>query len=116
MVAPEREKPRKGKHNPCTAPMRPACFALNSCAGALGVRCQFCHVDGDFTSDMKPEKVTARKMIAMMNAINKDNFNARQAVTCYTCHNGHNDPANVAALPTVEDLIEAVKGPPRCIR
>ena len=72
-------------------------------SGALGVRCQFCHVDGDFVSDMKPEKVTARKMIAMMMDINKANFNGRQQVTCYTCHNGGNNPANTPLLPTTEN-------------
>jgi photosynthetic reaction center cytochrome c subunit len=72
-------------------------------AAALGVRCGFCHVDSDQSSDMKPEKVTARKMVAMMIEINKANFNARQQVTCFTCHNGHNDPQNMAAnLPAAE--------------
>jgi photosynthetic reaction center cytochrome c subunit len=72
-------------------------------SAALGVRCGFCHMDGDQSSDMKPEKGTARKMVAMMIEINKANFNARQQVTCYTCHNGHNDPANMAAnLPAAE--------------
>ena len=70
--------------------------------GALGVRCGFCHMDGDLASDMKPEKATARKMFTMMNAINKDNFAGRTQVTCYTCHNGHNDPANLIALPATE--------------
>jgi hypothetical protein len=70
--------------------------------GALGVRCGFCHMDGDLASDMKPEKATARKMFTMMNAINKDNFAGRTQVTCYTCHNGHNDPANLIELPATE--------------
>ena len=72
-------------------------------AGALGQRCQFCHVDGDFVSDMKMEKATARKMITMMNDINKANFNGRQQVTCYTCHDGSNNPANTPLLPTTEN-------------
>jgi len=71
-------------------------------AGSLGVRCGFCHVDGDLSSDMKPEKATARKMLTMMMAINKDNFNGRQQVTCFTCHAGHNDPTNLIALPATE--------------
>ena len=71
-------------------------------SGALGVRCGFCHVDEDLTSDMKPQKATARKMLTMMLAINKDNFNGRPQVTCYTCHNASNNPANLIALPATE--------------
>jgi photosynthetic reaction center cytochrome c subunit len=59
---------------------------------SLGVNCQFCHVQGDNPSDDKPTKKTAREMISMVMAINKDNFNARTAVTCYTCHRGANEP------------------------
>src|ERR1700727_66016 len=33
MVAPEREKPRNGRHNPCTAPIRAACFRPKSFVG-----------------------------------------------------------------------------------
>jgi photosynthetic reaction center cytochrome c subunit len=57
------------------------------------VGCQFCHVQGDFPSDDKEEKKTARAMMTMVMAINKDNFNARTEVTCYTCHRGANEPA-----------------------
>lgn len=75
---------------------------MRAFSAGLGVRCGFCHVDGDFPNDMKMEKATARKMFAMMTAINKDNFNGRTQVTCYTCHNGHNDPANFTTLPAAE--------------
>jgi photosynthetic reaction center cytochrome c subunit len=61
-------------------------------AYSLGVECEFCHVDGDNASDDKREKKTAREMISMVMAINKDNFNARTEVTCYTCHRGANEP------------------------
>jgi photosynthetic reaction center cytochrome c subunit len=62
-------------------------------AGSLGVGCNFCHVQ-DRSSDEVMNKQTARKMISMMMDINKANFNARQEVTCYTCHKGTNDPVS----------------------
>ncbi len=71
---------------------------------ALGVRCQYCHVGGDFASDMKPQKATARKMVSMMQEINKANFNGRTVVTCYTCHAGHIEPIAVPVLPGTEVL------------
>ena len=43
-------------------------------AASLGVECEFCHVAHANDKDDKKPKVTARKMIAMMMAINKDNF------------------------------------------
>jgi hypothetical protein len=58
---------------------------------SLGVGCDFCHVRGNFASDEKPEKKTARSMILMMNDINAKNFSA-QEVTCFTCHGGRSHP------------------------
>ena len=40
---------------------------------ALGVQCQFCHVDGHFDQDDKPPKEAARHMMTMMFAINNSN-------------------------------------------
>src|SRR2546422_8609209 len=37
-------------------------------------------------------KRTARRMVLMVSAINRDNFGGRQVVTCYTCHRGGNRP------------------------
>ncbi len=55
---------------------------------SLGVECEFCHVEHAMDKDDKKEKVAARKMIAMMMAINKANFDGEREVTCYTCHRG----------------------------
>jgi photosynthetic reaction center cytochrome c subunit len=66
---------------------------------ALGVQCNFCHVEGDFASDDKQEKQTARKMMTMMFAINNNNFGGRPQVSCFTCHQGHNEPMGAPALP-----------------
>jgi outer membrane lipoprotein-sorting protein len=59
---------------------------------SLGVECQFCHVEGAFEKDDKKPKVTARKMMTMMFAINKENFDGHRAVTCYSCHRGNSVP------------------------
>ena len=65
---------------------------------ALGVRCDYCHVN-PFDKDAKPEKETARRMMTMLTAINANNFSGRPEVSCYTCHQGHHSPIAVPALP-----------------
>ncbi len=66
---------------------------------ALGVRCDYCHVQDNFPSDDKRPKQTARQMMTMLFAINKDNFNNRPEISCFTCHQGHQEPMGVPALP-----------------
>src|SRR5579883_2627310 len=70
--------------------------------GALGVDCEFCHEDPDRAADTKKPKETARAMIKMMMDINKNSFNGRQEVTCYTCHRGSTDPVGTLILPAPE--------------
>ena len=67
-------------------------------AASLGVECDFCHVQNAFEKDDKKPKQTARKMMEMMFAINKDNFDGHREVTCYSCHRGNAHPV---AIPTV---------------
>jgi outer membrane lipoprotein-sorting protein len=69
-------------------------------SASLGVECSACHVQGSFESDDKAAKKTAREMIAMQNAINKDAFHGRLQVTCNTCHRGSLRPVSV---PNVSD-------------
>jgi photosynthetic reaction center cytochrome c subunit len=59
------------------------------------VDCQFCHAQGDFASDEKRAKTTARHMIEMTQNINKTSFNGNMRVRCFTCHQGHEEPVNV---------------------
>jgi hypothetical protein len=66
-------------------------------AGALGVECEHCHVANDFASEDKPAKATARKMLIMAGAINKDHFGGQNAVSCYTCHRGQTKPLTAPA-------------------
>lgn len=65
---------------------------------ALGVQCQFCHVDGHFDQDDKPPKEAARHMMQMMFAIDKDNFHGHTEVTCNTCHRGSVHPMSVPEI------------------
>jgi hypothetical protein len=59
---------------------------------SLGVRCVHCHVVGEWSKDDKPEKQTARKMINMAAAIDKEYFPEKQGPTCWTCHRGEVKP------------------------
>ena len=60
---------------------------------ALGQRCGFCHVQGDFASDEKPTKQTARMMLTMAREINAKFPDGKRHVSCYTCHRGSEMPA-----------------------
>src|ERR1035438_10194671 len=68
--------------------------ALQFIASSLGAECAFCHVQGQMESDDKPAKKTARAMIAMTAAINKDSFRGQREVTCFSCHRGALRPVN----------------------
>jgi Flp pilus assembly protein TadD len=86
---------------------------MRNITGALGVRCQYCHLgeEGqplsqfDFASDDKPTKRAARAMMEMVQAINGQHL-ARLAeredppveVTCATCHRGVTVPRPLADL------------------
>jgi hypothetical protein len=63
---------------------------------ALGQRCTFCHVQGDFASDDNPKKETARMMLTMAREINGKFPDGKRHVSCYTCHRGATEPATEA--------------------
>jgi photosynthetic reaction center cytochrome c subunit len=72
-------------------------------SASLGVECEFCHVAGpdhrlEFDKDDKKEKKTARAMMQMMFAINKNNFEGEREVTCNTCHRGAPHPQAIPAI------------------
>ena len=74
-------------------------------SAALSFCCKDCHV-GAGTSDPHweadpPRKVTARRMVQMVNTINQQNFAGRQVVTCWTCHRGSQNPAATPPLDTI---------------
>ena len=74
---------------------------MNFITQALGVNCNTCHVRGNFASEEKPLKLTARRMLEMTRMINKQFFPDHKPkegesvlgrVTCYTCHQGEQTP------------------------
>lgn len=67
-------------------------------SGSLGVRCDYCHVPGQFEKDDKPTKLAARRMIKMVFDVNKGTFNGQGAVSCFTCHRGKPTPVSVPAV------------------
>jgi len=76
--------------------------AMQFITASLGVECEFCHVQGAFEKDDKKPKLVARKMMEMMFAINKENFEGHREVTCYSCHRGSTDPVATPVVMTEE--------------
>ena len=78
-------------------------------SAAVGSDCVGCHPSAgtdhvDWALDT-PRKRTARRMVQMVASINRDNFNGRQVVTCWTCHRGRDRPVTTPTL-------DVVYGPP----
>src|SRR6266480_2190366 len=78
-------------------------------SAAVGADCVGCHPSAgtdhvDWALDT-PRKRTARRMVQMVTALNRDNFNGRQVVTCWTCHRGRDRPVTTMTL-------DVVYGPP----
>ena len=70
-------------------------------SAALGVKCDYCHVQGNMASDEKSAKRTARRMLEMTKGLNAQYFPKHQVkegesvlgrVTCMTCHQGTTTP------------------------
>ncbi|HLH32916.1 MAG TPA: photosynthetic reaction center cytochrome c subunit family protein [Terriglobia bacterium] len=95
-------------------------------AASLSFNCVDCHTlqsvgTWDHFADDTPLKQTTRKMIQMVNTINKDNFSGVRSVTCYTCHHGDLRPKIVPELaaqyaaymdnPNEPTLLPASAGP-----
>lgn len=65
---------------------------MTALTGLLGVGCPACHVPGNFPSDERPAKKTARLHFAMQAALNREYFGGANAITCFTCHRGKRIP------------------------
>jgi hypothetical protein len=99
---------------PRNTPVQQVLGMMRGFAGALGVRCVYCHVgeEGqpldriDFASDQKRAKVVARQMILLVQEINRrvDSLPIRPVgvsalpVTCTTCHRGVSRPVPLATM------------------
>ena len=79
---------------------------------SLGVECAYCHVGGNNASDERPAKVTARAMMRMTMALNKDNFNGRPDITCYVCHRGVANPGPLHAVESTKIIPGGTPPPP----
>jgi photosynthetic reaction center cytochrome c subunit len=66
--------------------------AMRFISTSLGVECSYCHVQNAFQKDDKKPKQTARTMMRMMFAIDKNSFDGNREVTCYSCHRGSIKP------------------------
>jgi hypothetical protein len=84
---------------------------MNYISAALGMGCADCHVrtngQFEFDKDDNNHKKIARRMILMTMDINKQSFNGRPQVSCYTCHQGQGHPVGVPPLPRVAAKEEA---------
>ena len=69
--------------------------SMAAATSGLGVKCTECHT-ADFSSDEKPEKLTARMMFAMTEEINAKFPDGKAHVSCYTCHRGQKEPLTAA--------------------
>src|SRR6202521_5478983 len=72
-------------------------------SASLGLNCTDCHVDesgGNWAryADDNALKQTARRMMQMVNALNRSSFGGRQVVTCNTCHRGNRRPNVMPSL------------------
>src|SRR2546428_12174873 len=99
---------------PKNTPVMQVVGMMRNFAGALGVRCQFCHVgqEGmplgqfDFAKDEKRTTLTARQMMRMVEEINRRldplpeaaHMPSHAQVTCNTCHRGVSRPMSLEQL------------------
>ena len=72
--------------------------AMRFITASLGVKCEYCHVEGHFEKDDKKPKKVARNMMKMMFALNKNDFAGNREVTCFSCHRSAAQPADVPAV------------------
>lgn len=74
-------------------------------SAALNVCCGDCHIGAGGSNPQwekdVPRKVTARRMIQIMNRINKENFGGAQVITCWTCHRGTTPPATTPSIDAI---------------
>jgi photosynthetic reaction center cytochrome c subunit len=74
-------------------------------SAALSFDCSDCHTNAgtdkvDWAADT-PRKVIARTMVNMVATINKNNFQGREAVTCWTCHRNRDKPLVTPAFDVI---------------
>jgi photosynthetic reaction center cytochrome c subunit len=84
-------------------------------AASTNYNCTDCHVEpkveGDWSvfAEETPRKEKARRMILMVEAINKTNFGGARVVTCYTCHR------NIQGAPKITPSLADQYGEPPAV-
>src|SRR5215203_4400827 len=75
-AAQETRPPRPPENVKVLTEVEPAALRaeMQRIAAALGVKCDHCHVQGNFASDEKSPKRTARRMIEMTRGLNAQFF------------------------------------------
>jgi hypothetical protein len=72
---------------------------------SLGTKCDYCHRTDirDYASDELLEKRIARKMMRLVERINRDHFTWKDApeATCFMCHHGELKPQLEPTIPVV---------------
>lgn len=89
---------------------------MNMMSASLGVNCKFCHAsnDGEYEKEGIEHKDIARQMLRMTFDLNKNYFDARQEITCATCHQGKPMPQSAIPLtlvPRAPRLVQPEKKP-----
>jgi photosynthetic reaction center cytochrome c subunit len=72
-------------------------------SASLGLNCTDCHIEeagGSWAryADDTDLKRTTRRMMAMVDSLNKSMFGGRRMVSCYSCHRGANRPVVIPDL------------------
>ena len=72
-------------------------------SASLGLNCTDCHVEeagGNWAryADDTDLKRTSRRMMTMVDSLNKSMFGGRRLVSCYSCHRGTNRPQVIPEL------------------
>jgi photosynthetic reaction center cytochrome c subunit len=75
-------------------------------SAGIGFDCSECHdlagtAKVDWAADNNPKKVIARRMVTMVENINKSNFGNAKMVSCWTCHRGRDIPETAETLDKV---------------
>ena len=94
-------------------------------AASTGLNCADCHVSEEdwdaYAKDDRVPKRTARRMVAMVNGINRNYFGGKRGVTCWSCHRGGDKPTvtpdltvqnSSATPPEPDEITEAAPGQP----
>lgn len=92
---------------PKDTPRQQVIATMQAFATGLGVECEHCHVQGDFSADTKPTKNAARAMMKLVDDINtkvpaavSKSADAATKVQCVTCHRGLAIPKQITDIFT----------------